>query len=89
MALVSKAAIHLSRPDSDTPIEATEMELTRGRPGSELSNVDCYFTVDGHLLAGRLTYWKGDTRQQAYIDTLHQVIESLHAADGGGAGGRR
>ena len=88
MVLVSKTNNQLKSSDSDAPIEVTEMQLTRGLHGPDLYNVDCYFTVGGHLFAGRLTYWSGDSKAQEYLETLRHVIRSLRvSSESGGVRG--
>jgi hypothetical protein len=84
MDLVSKANLVLTKRVAGAPLEVTEVHLTWERPAPEFETVDCYFVISGHLFAGRLTYWKGDSKAAEYRRTLHEVIESLRPLNGSG-----
>jgi hypothetical protein len=80
--VVSKGNVVLKLRVTGTPLDVTEVDVAWESPSPKFEDLDCYFVISGHLLAGRLTYWQGDSRAAEYRQTLHKVIESLRQVGG-------
>jgi hypothetical protein len=74
----SRSSITLQMAVSKKPLPVNEV-ISQAPEGME--NVNCYFEIAGHVLVGRLIYWKGDTNATRLRQVLHGVIESIRLTE--------